>query len=162
MSIADLKLALADVPGIEKLTMSSFIGRQIFGIDGLVVGVDAGAAQDEIERAIREAIATKRPRLVTDQTIIPPAPAIQVVPAASQAVSRLNVTGASFVGQSFRDKMQALRDELNALPGDLDTALTRVRDAAKLGRAIVTSVHKEADDLMATFGQFTNESGDQQ
>lgn len=91
-------------------------------------------------------------------TPIPPVSINQPpIVAQTRAVQRLNVTGAGFVGTSFKTKMQALKDELNKLPGDLEAALTKMSGAAKVGRNLVESVNAEADDLLATFGQFSNE-----
>src|ERR1017187_9130463 len=53
MSINDLKDRLHDVPGIENLTLQVLMGRQVFGWNGLIAGVDLNATDEEIENAIR-------------------------------------------------------------------------------------------------------------
>ncbi len=53
MSIDELKARLADIPGIETLTMTALVGRHVYGWAGLIAGVDPSATPDEVEHAIR-------------------------------------------------------------------------------------------------------------
>jgi len=158
MSIAELKLSLADVPGIETLRMDTIAGRQQFGWNGLLVAVDPMADQETIEKAIRK-VATHK----MSETLVPPMTlngSTAVAKSTPRAVQRLNVTGAGFVGQSFKDQMQALKADFDRLPGELAEALQRAQQAKQVGKNIVASVHSEVDDLMQVFGQFTNDTGE--
>ena len=54
MSIADLRVRLGDVPGIQNLTMGLEGGRIMLRWgDGYLAAVDAAASDAEIETAIR-------------------------------------------------------------------------------------------------------------
>lgn len=128
-------------------------GRKYITRNGMTVELDANATNEQVAEALNVPKAEE-----PSATPIPPV-SINHPPIVAQtrAVQRLNVTGAGFVGTSFKTKMQALKDELNKLPADLDAALTKMSGAAKVGRNLVESVNAEADDLLATFGQFSNE-----
>jgi hypothetical protein len=61
MSIHDLKIRMADVAGIETLTMGLEAGRILLRWSGYVAAVDASASDAEIEAAVRNAIKLRRP-----------------------------------------------------------------------------------------------------
>lgn len=72
MSIADLKMRLADVPGIESLSMA-FEARRItlrWGT-GYSASVDAAASDGDIEAAIRNAIKLAPVSPAADKPAVP-------------------------------------------------------------------------------------------
>jgi hypothetical protein len=73
MSVADLKARLADVPGIETLTMRLICGRQEFGFNGLIAAVDATANDQEIETAIRQTAELAKFRRLASVPFVSPA-----------------------------------------------------------------------------------------
>jgi len=74
MSIADLKMRLADVQGIETLSMALEAGRILLRWGaGYSATVDAAASDGEIETAIRSAIRLPAASLVTEKPARPPA-----------------------------------------------------------------------------------------
>jgi hypothetical protein len=161
MSIADLKLALADIPGIEQLTMQSFIGRQLFGLNGLVIGTDAAASQDEIERAIRTAVTERRPAALSDQPDPPmtPLPAnslTQPLPRDMMLTSIMGFQPGSIQAmfEDLRQKAQARRAQTlqkvaaaASKHANVDAALERMADL----------IDREADAAMHEFAKFTNQ-----
>ena len=89
MSIADLKMRLADVPGIETLAMALEAGRiALRWGTSYSASVDAAASDADIEAAIREAI--KLPPV----SLIPDKPA-RIAPAPPNGVSSMSSNPAS-------------------------------------------------------------------
>lgn len=75
MSIADLKMRLADVPGIENLSMALEAGRiTVRWGAGYSASVDTAASDGEIESAVRNAIKLAPVSLIPDKPAAIPAP----------------------------------------------------------------------------------------
>lgn len=160
MSINELKERLRDVPGIETLTMSNLLGRQVFGFDGLIAAVDPNATPQEIEAAIRIASLKRqfaRPGGSIDVTTpLPPVNLTEAKPMTAPS------TG------SFAAGIKAMMDEAKAgIAQARSDGLAKVGDAvAKLGEAkaavtqisgsLAKTIEDEAASVMAELGQFSN------
>lgn len=77
MSIHDLKQRMADVSGIETLTMIMIAGRQNYNVAGKVVALDAAASDLEVEAAIRAAMSSDAIVQIPVGTPVASAPATQ-------------------------------------------------------------------------------------
>ncbi len=156
MSIADLKARMADVPGIETLTMGFEAGRIVLRWGAYAASVDAAASDQDIETAVRDAI--KLPPV----TMIPDKPALGAA-AVQTTVKPMSVTGASAAGQSLRELMEDNRRQLADLTAaHMDTMRAgfakQLQGVQALGR-LADKVHSEGDDFLALIGQYTNDLG---
>lgn len=140
MSIADLKLRLADVPGIETLSLTLIGGRSCYGFAGKIAAVDPLASDQEIEDAIRNAA-----RL----------PSIAMIPDKPKEAP-MTVTGAGYAAGSLSSKLRAIRDKISAGSSKMDAALEKMDQAAEAHNSLADTVAGEADALLAELGQFTN------
>jgi hypothetical protein len=170
VSISELKLRLADVPGIETLTMQLIGGRQVFGFNGLIAAVDPMATDQEIETAIRDAAdlakfgrgPAEKQAAATDSAAL--IPSVQLAPATNPTGAKpMSVTGAGHAGLKLRELMDAHKRRIAQL---LDDNLAKVQagfDKQLQGAAAVGTlgdkVNAEGDDLLASVGQFTNDLG---
>ena len=140
MSVADLKARLADVPGIETLTVSMVGGRQMDRFAGLIASVGPLATDQEIDDAIRNAA-----RL----------PSVALIPE-KQEVESMSVTGAKYAGLSLKARMAAVKDKIAAGQAKVEASFDALDRAGDALNALGDSVGAEAADLLATVGQFTN------
>jgi hypothetical protein len=152
MSVADLKARLADVPGIETLTLQLIGGRQVFGFAGMIAAVDPLATDQEIEDAIREAAARKADFLAKTT----PLPDAGLMPAPIQEENPMGVTGASHVGANLKTRMDDLKSKIAAGQSKIDASLSKMEQAAEATHQFGDQLGTEADELLATLGQFTN------
>lgn len=166
MSIEALKTRLRDVPGINTLTMTSLLGRQNFGFNGLIASVDANATVQEIEDAIRNAAA------VAERPLEPIATALNDMLASPTPLPTVNLTETKPMTPpapgSFAASIRAMMDEAKSGLAQARTdGLAKVGTAvAKLGeaKAAVTQVsgslaktmEDEANSVMSELGQFSN------
>src|SRR4051794_16178635 len=104
MSIADWKTRLADVPGIETLTLTMIGGRHVYGFAGLIAAVDPLATDQEIDDAIRKAA-----RLIPDKPKAKP----------------MSVTGAKYAAGSFSAKLREVRAKIEQGSAKMDGALAK-------------------------------------
>jgi hypothetical protein len=160
MSIADLKMRLADVPGIESLTMTEIGGRKVFGFNGMIAAVDPMATDQEIDTAIRNAADLvkfgRSSRLPTVSLIPEPrkaepmnAPKPGSFAAGLKAMMNEAREG---VAQAQRDGIAMVGEAVGKL-NDAKTATVHV--AGKMASAI----EGEAADVMAELGQISNDLG---
>ncbi len=140
MSVVDLKARLADIPGIDGLTMQLLAGRQVFGWNGLIAAVDPMATDDEIESAIRMAARLPANRMTDER------PKDQ----------RMSVTGAAYAGGSLKAQLQAIKDKLAQGQSKMASAMEKMNQAAEAHNQLADTVAGEAESLMADIGQFTN------
>lgn len=163
---AAVKARLADVPGIDGMSVSNIAGRMQFGMDGKIAAVDENASDAEIDAAIR---ATFGGKTVTDTTITTAAPAAAAtpVPAAPSPVTAVpktpalpsNVTGAAHVGTTLKDMLTQRKSAMIAAHEKLSANFAKLDVATEALNTVADNVGGEADDLMATLGQFTNDLG---
>jgi hypothetical protein len=152
MSVADLKIRLADVPGIETLTLQLIGGRQVFGFAGMIAAVDPLANDQEIENTIRAAAARKAAYLAKST----PLPDAGLMPAPTREAKPMGVTGASHVGANLKTRMDDLKGKIAAGQSKIDAGLSKMEQAAEATNQFGEQLGSEADDLLATLGQFTN------
>ncbi len=163
MSIGDLKSRLADVPGIEGLTMQLAMGRQIFGLNGKLIGVDANADDAEIERAIRAAIASD----AIAQII--PSPSAALLPSLTQSEPQGKSMAAPTGG--FAASIKAMLEEARAgvekakadgmaKVGEAVTKLNQAQAAtAHVAGSMAKTIEDEASAVMSELGQISNDLG---
>jgi len=141
LSVADLKDRLADVPGIENLTMRPLLGRHVYGFDGLIAAVDPMATDQDIETSIRNAVAARfTPLPVVTLTETKP------MSAATTGYQRGSITSA----------LQALKDRGAAITANARASAAKLTAAYDAAEKLNQSMSDDADNLMAELGQFTN------
>jgi hypothetical protein len=134
MSITDLKVRLADVPGIETLSMALEAGRiTLRWGTSFSASVDAAASDADIEAAIRNAIK---------------------LPAVDPASA-----GAS-VKALMEDHVRMMGDIHQAQLRILESSLARQREtvAGAVGK-IAEKIDGRTEDFLAIMGQFANDLG---
>ncbi|WP_316219397.1 hypothetical protein [Bradyrhizobium sp. SZCCHNR2026] len=147
---------MADVPGIEALTMGFESGRIMLRWGAYAASVDAAASDGDVEMAIRNAIKLPPVTMISDK----PAPG---APVAQTTAKSASVTGASAAGQSLREIMEDNRRQLADLTAaHMDTMRAgfakQLQGVQALGR-LADKVHSEGDDFLALIGQYTNDLG---
>lgn len=145
MDLAALKARLSDVPGIETLTLTQIGGRLVFGFNGLVAAVDPSATEDQVVSAIRTTSAL-RPA---------PMPPVQPQPKAKP----MSVTGASHAGMSLKKMLEDRKQAMAAAHSKVESSFAKLDQATAALDSVGDKVAAEADDLMASIGQFTNSLG---
>ncbi len=163
MDVSAIKAKLAsEVKGIETLTVSEIGGRLVAGFNGLIAAVDPSSTEDQMVAAIRSA-ANLRPA---------PIPAVQPMPAAPVAAqpepqaaptqlqpkaTTMSVTGASHAGMSLKGMLDQHRKLVADAKAHVETQFGKLGQAAQAMQSLGDDVGKEADDLLATIGQFKND-----
>lgn len=132
MSVYELKQALFDIPGIDNLTLGyAPDGNQIITLGDKQLEVSPMASNDEIRAAL------SNPFVRTENT-------------------RMSITGATHLADSIKAKIQAAKDRMANATTNTDAALAKLNVAADAADQVSNSIAKEADDLMAQIGQFSN------
>ncbi|WP_375782908.1 hypothetical protein ACE10Z_23630 [Bradyrhizobium sp. Pha-3] len=168
--LASLKARLADIPGIESMSMQLLAGRQSYSIGGKVVSVDATATEDEAEAAIRAALGSLAVAQMPAGTPVA-APAVpassssallpQVNMTANQESTTMSITGAGGAGLSLKAMIQKRKAKIQA---DIDSHMKAIEAefdvqdqvVAGLG-ALPGKIKSETSDLAASIGQFAND-----
>lgn len=144
MSVADLKARLADVPGIETLTMQLSGERNVLswgqGLTRRMTTVTPFASDNDIEAAVR---------LLANVGETSPVPT-------QPKEEPMSVTGAGYVAGSLADRLRAVRSKIEQGSARMDAALSKMDQAASAHSALADTVAGEADALLAEVGQFTN------
>jgi hypothetical protein len=143
MSVNDLKSRMADIPGIDGLTMHLANGRQVFTLGNIVGSVGAFASDQEIEDAIRAAIKL---------------PSVGIVPMQSKETA-MSITGAAHVSTSLKDMLAQRKQAMADGHAKLQDAFAKMDQATAALNSVGDKVAAEADDLLASVGQFTNSLG---
>ncbi|MGJ4928134.1 hypothetical protein ACQR1I_16610 [Bradyrhizobium sp. HKCCYLS2038] len=153
MSVADLKARLADVAGIENLSMELQGGRILLRWGTYSASVDAAASNSDIEAAVRDAI--KLPPL----SMIPDKPAAAVVAPAAPVTAPAGHTGtvAQSVAQIMESHVRLMAEAQAANVARLQVSLQRQRDALQSVGNFADKIDGQTDDFLAVMGQFTNE-----
>lgn len=142
---AALKQRLADVPGIDRMSMTNVAGRLVFGGgDGRIAAVQAGADDATIDAAIRHTFGGSPPATAT--TPQPKGTAMSITGAAPATLSIKAMI------ESSRQKVKGAHDKLIANAG-------KVSDAADALDGLGDDLGKEADDLLSMVGQYKNDLG---
>src|SRR4051794_14502521 len=112
MSVHDLKSRLADVAGIEALTVTLIGGRQVLRWGaGMVTAVDPLATDQEIDDAIRNAA-----RL----------PSVALIPQKTREVVPMSVTGAKYAGLSLKALMAAAKDKIETGQAKVEASFAKL------------------------------------
>jgi hypothetical protein len=168
MSIDDLKTRLRDIPGIEHLTMQNLLGRQIFGWNGLMAGVDPSATDQDIEDAIRNTAAkADRPDELIASTIK------QMLTPSSATLPTVNLTEPKAMTTpapgSFAASIRAMMDEARAGVAQARTdglakvgeAVGKLNDAkvatTKVASTMAQTIEDEAASVLSELGQISND-----
>jgi len=171
MSVAFLKAALRHLPGVESMTVAyAANGNELVTIAGRTVEVSPTASNAEISAAFAapEAVlvsvaaddpVSSEPQSVNSNvsTPLPPAPS-PIAPAAAPVTSTptMSVTGAAPAALSVKDLIASSRSKIQAAHDKLATNAAKVDAAGDALSSLGDNLGKEADDLMAMIGQFTN------
>lgn len=133
---------MADVPGIETLTLALSAGYQhlTWSNGTMSASVGAFASDQDIEDAIRNA-----QRL----------PSVALIPETSKGTD-MSVTGAKFAGSSFKAELQAIRTQMQANTTKMTDALAEMREAANAHGQLADAVASDAAALKADMAEFTN------
>jgi hypothetical protein len=163
MSVADLKVRLADVPGIEALTMNLEAGRILLRWgSGYAATVNASASDFEIERAVRDAIKLPPVTLIPDKQTN----AGVTVPSASPAQPSAGpaMTNPASVGHTVK----ALMDEHIKMMGEIHAAQLEIlrsnlvqqrTSVSSAVGAIASKIAAQTDEFNSIMGQFANDLG---
>lgn len=157
LSVADLKLRLADVPGVETLSMALEAGKIVLRWGAYSAAVDAAASDAEIEAAVRNAVKLPPVDLIPD----PPAPA--AVPAEPSGSSSMSVNPAdtmSALDRVMSDHVRQMADIHAAQIKILEASLARQRDTVANGvGAMAQKIDSQTDDFAAMMARYTNSVG---
>lgn len=153
---AAVKARLADVPGIDGMSVSNIAGRINFGMDGKIASVDENASDADIDAAIRATFG--------DHVTPAPAAAPLAAPAAAPAIpaketAAVSVTGAAHVGTSLKDMLTQRKAKISAAHDKLSANFDKLDQATAALDTLGDKVGSEAADLLAVVGQFTNDLG---
>lgn len=150
MSIADLKLRLADVPGIETLTLTTIAGRQVFGFAGLIAAVDPMADDQEIETAIRNASRLPSVALIPDKPQ-------EVKPMTAPASGSFAASLKAMMDEARAGVVQARADGLVKV-GDAVGKLNEAKLATeKVAGSMAQAMEDEAASALSELGQISND-----
>jgi chemotaxis protein histidine kinase CheA len=171
IDLAALKSALADVAGIDTLSLTNIGGRMVFGFNGLTAAVDPNSTDDHIIAAIRSAVAMRSSGTVAQvgntTTIATPMPA----PAAPAQPQPKATTMSNPAPGSFAASLKAIVDEAVAGVEQAKTdGLSKIREKvgklaeAKAAVARVTdnmaqNIEDQANSVMSELGQISNDLG---
>lgn len=158
-NVAHLKVRLADVPGIESLSMALQAGRVLLQWGtGHTATVDAAASNGDIDAAIRNAIKLPALSLIPDTNPAPapmPANPVKATPMSanpSQAVSKIE--------DMMTRHMAKMEDIHNAQLAILQSTLDKQADTVTRGvSAVAEKIAAQTDDFNAMMGRFTNSVG---
>lgn len=159
MSIDDLKRRMADVTGIENLTMQVIGNRQMFSIGGKVIGLPLGASDADIEGTIRAGLnSTLTVAEIIKVPDVPAAPAKPVqAPKPAPASGGFAAAIKAMVSDAKAGLEQAKADglaEVQGAIGRLGEAKTAVKHVTS---SMAHSIHGQVDDVMAELGQISND-----
>jgi hypothetical protein len=167
MSIADLKMRLADVAGIETLTLTQIGGRQVFGFNGLIAAVDPLATDQDIENAIREAAdLAKFGRSAADKQTAALLPSISLNPEPRKVEPMSTPKPGGFaaglkamMNEAREGVVQAQREGI-AKVGEAVSKLNEAKTATvHVAGKMASAIEGEAADVMAELGQISNDLG---
>lgn len=149
MSIQDLKSRLADVPGIQNLTLTNIGGRACFQFNGKIAAVDPMASDQEIEDAIRNAAAmTAEPVSAPEQ---PRAP-VMTNPAPGGFAAGLK----AILDNAKAGVAKAQSDGI----AKVNAAASKLNEAAAHTAAVTDNmaqtIQEQADAVLAELGQISN------
>jgi hypothetical protein len=154
VSVSDLKAQLADIPGIQGLTMTTVAGRDNYGFDGLLISVDPTMGQDEVAAQIRAAVSARRPRppIVNFTTETPPGKSMAATGSFAASLRALM--------DEARSGLEQARSDGRARVGEAVGKLHEAKVAtAHVAGSMAKTIEDEASAVMAELGQISNSLG---
>jgi hypothetical protein len=132
MAIWELRLALADIPGSESLTVGyAANGNQIVTIGDRSVEIGPMASTEEIRLALLN------PLVKTENT-------------------SMSVTGAKFLAEQIRNQLAAAKAQLNQAGDEMTTAMGNLQSVADAATKQVQEIKAETAELQAALGLNSN------
>jgi hypothetical protein len=159
LSIIDIRDRLRDIPGAETMTMQTVMGRQLFGINGKMIGVPVTASDAEVEQTIRAGLASNALAEILPSPSSALLPRLNPQPAPKPRVSSMSVTGAGAAGQSLKSLMAQHKKLVEDAKTKLEGNFAKLAQAAQGMDKLGDGVGAEADELMASLAEFTNDVG---
>ena len=149
---ASVKARLADVPGIDRMSVSNIAGRLEFGMDGKIAAVDENASDAVIDAAIRATFGGH----ITPPPVAQPlsAPSAPIIPAKATTMS---ITGAAPATLSIKAMIEASRQKVKGAHDKLIANSAKISQAADALDGLGNDLGTEADDLLAMVGQYKND-----
>jgi hypothetical protein len=144
---------MADEAGITKRVIGSTLYASL---GGKTVAVSPMASDQEIASKLGVA-ADQTATPVPKVQIMPPMASSSVPVVAKAATSGL--TGATHVGMSLKQMMADRKNKLGAARDKLETNFGKLDQATAALNSLGDDVGSEADDLLASIGQFKNDLG---
>lgn len=175
MSLASLKVRMADISGIEKLSMELLAGRQNYSLGGRLISVDSAASDADVERAVRASLSS--PAIAQLPAGTPAgaqaAPSASLLPAVNpqlrQESKPMTTAGTGGFAASIKAMMN---DALAGMAQAQVEGLARIQHSVgKLNEAktatmqVAESMAKSIDDqtaaVLSELGQISNDLGGQ-
>jgi hypothetical protein len=155
MSIADLKSRLADVHGIETLSMRLSGGRIMLAWGGgYYTSADAAASDAEIETAIRNAIKLPPMFLIPDkQSSSAIQPANPAVPPMSSNPASVGLSVKAMMDEHSKALAEIQAAQLEILRSNLANQRESVTNAVA---SVADAIARQTDEFNAILGQITN------
>ena len=69
---------------------------------------------------------------------------------------KMSITDAGKLAGTIKDRINAAKGRIASVSANVDGSLAKLNDAADTGDKIAKQIEKEASDLLAEIGQFTN------
>jgi hypothetical protein len=146
-----IKEMLPYVAGITGITQTNIGGRMTFGFNGIVVGVDPGASDDEIVASIQKAESARLSSAA-------PTPAqSQDKPMTTPAKGSFAASLKAMMDEARAGVAQARADgiaKVSEAVGKLNEAKTAT---AQVAGAMAKNISDEADSVLAELGQISND-----
>lgn len=139
-----MKARLSDIPNIDQMSLTLIANRLMFGINGVVVAVEPGASDEQIDAAIRGHLQAK---------------ATQAAPPPQRKASSMSITGAAPATISIKQMIEESRTLVKGAHEKLKANAVRVGEAAAALNGLGDDLGKEADDLLSMVGQYKNDLG---
>jgi hypothetical protein len=149
-SLSELKAELGNVPGIDTLQVTFGEGMQHITLNGKTVSLGVNASIDDIRKELG---------LSEPTTAI--IPQVQIMPALSSSpkTATTGITGATHAGMSLKQMMADRKNKLSAARAKVEANFGKLDQATAALDSLGDDLGSEADDLLASIGQFKNDLG---
>lgn len=156
MSIDELKQRLANVPGIENLTMRQEGSNFVFSLGGPFVSVPIDAPEADVDAAIRAL--PPAPIVPPTVTLTGAAPLLAASPAVPAAPTAAHPASAVMSVQDMMTSHMATMSKIHQTQlAILQTALDRqANTVATAVGTVSTKIESQTDDFLAMMAQFSN------
>jgi hypothetical protein len=159
LSIQEIRDRLRDIPGAEAMTMQTVMGRQLFGINGKLIGVPVTASDAEIEQTIRAGLASNALAEILpspSSALLPPlTPPSQ--PRAPSMSGNFAASIKAMMSEARAGVEQARQEGLSKVT----EAVGKLNDAkaatANVAHTMAKTIEDEAASVLAELGQITND-----